>query len=344
MKSCKRFCFLYILLCFVILQNRVYSQTSAPAATSADSSVNPLANGENLIHSSDLIDVDIVGSTEFDWRGQLNVEGFLNNINFSKNPIYALCQSEEAVAAKIAGSFANILREPQVVVKILDRSNRPTAVLYGAVKKNQRFRIKRPVSLSELIVISGGFTEQVSGEIQIFRPANLNCSEKKSDATALNNDLVRTDAVPAAEQYITIKINELLAGSVQSNPQILSGDIITVLEAKPLYVTGGVAAPKQIAVRSQLTLSRAIDSAGGLSKDADASEIRIFRRNGIETTSLVADLNKIKAGRAADINLQPFDVVEVSQTGRRRRNFPPIVKEFIASEKQAEKLPLKIID
>ena len=34
----------------------------------------------NLIHSGDLIDVDVVGSIEYDWRGRLNPEGFLDGI------------------------------------------------------------------------------------------------------------------------------------------------------------------------------------------------------------------------------------------------------------------------
>lgn len=346
MKSSKRFRFLYIFLCLVLFQSKADSQTTTPELNSPNLVAGYSDAEDNLIHANDLIDVDVVGSSEFDWRGTLNAEGFLNNVNFTGNPIYALCQSEEAVAVKIAESFGKILREPKVAVKILDRSNRPAAVLFGAVKKNQRFQIKRRISLSELIIISGGFSEQVSGEIQIFRPANLNCSGKNSDSTSPITEPTRQNINITLKtgEYINIKINELLAGAAQSNPQILGGDIITVLEAKPLYITGGVVAPRQIAVRSQLTLSRAIDSAGGLSKDADAREIRIFRRNGIETTSIVADFDKIKAGQAEDVNLQPYDVVEVPQTGRRRRNFPPIVKEFIPDEKQAARLPLKIID
>ncbi len=346
MKSRKRFCFLYIFFCFGIFQNQVNSQNPTPEInlTSITAAASPVAE-ENLIHAGDLIDVDIVGSTEFDWRGTLTAEGFLSNINYSENPIHALCETEETVAKKIAESYSKILREPKVIVKILDRSNRPAAVLYGAVRKNQRFQIKRPVSLSELIIISGGFSEQVSGEIQIFRPKDLNCREKKSVSAAPSVKSTEKDKNTAADkQYINIKISDLLSGVSLSNPQILSGDIITVLEAKPLYISGGVAAPKQLSIRSQLTLSRAIASAGGLSKDADAKEIRIFRRNGIETTSIVANLEKIKSGEAEDINLQPFDVIEVPQTGRERRKFPPVVREFVPTEKQAEKLPLQIID
>lgn len=349
MKSSLRFCFFYIFLCFGIFQNNAFPQSPTPAPNrsgTAASDADSFKAEENLIHAGDLIDVDIVGSTEFDWRGNLSADGFLNNINFSEKPIYALCETEEAVAEKIADSYRKILRDPQVIVRILDRSARPLAVLYGAVRKNQRFQVKRSVSLNELIIISGGFSDQVSGDIQIFRPRNLNCSVKKNDSKPPADQAVpvNTNASATDEQFVNIKISDLLSGDKRFNPQILGGDVITVFEAKPLYVSGSVVAPKQLSVRASLTLSRAIDSAGGLAKDADATQIRIFRRAGVETKFIVADLTKIKAGQAADPDLQPFDVIDVPSTGRGRENFAPVVREFVPSEKQPDKLPLKIID
>ncbi|HXG83494.1 MAG TPA: SLBB domain-containing protein [Pyrinomonadaceae bacterium] len=331
------------------MPGKVASQIPAPTVPEINTVAASLVAEENLIHPSDLIDVDVVGSTEFDWRGTLSPEGFLSGINFTDAPVYALCQSEENVASKIAESYGKILRDPKVIVKILDRSNRPVSVLYGAVKKNQRFQIKRAVLLNELIILAGGFTDRVSGEIQIYRPPNLNClnqPSKPSEETVETTE--NKDAAPAAQvvpsEYINIKIGDLLSGKSQFNPQILSGDIITVPEAKPVYVTGGVASPKQIPVRSQITLSRAIDSAGGLTKDADAGEIRVFRRNGVEISTIAADLNKIKAGQAEDIFLQAFDVVEIAQSGREKRKFPPVIKEYVENQRQADKLPLQIIE
>ena len=347
MKSTQPFRFTYVFFLAAVFLNNVFSQSATPTPeVVAPVVVTPAVAEENLIHSGDLIDVDIVGSTEFDWRGNLDSDGFLSNVNFSETPIYALCETEEAVAAKVVDSYRKILRDPKVIVKILDRTNRPLAVLYGAVKKNQRFQIKRFVSLSEIIIISGGFTEQVSGEIEIFRPRNLNCSEKKIDIKTTGDDAAQTAAKPvsSAVQPTNIKISDLLSGDARFNPQILGGDIITVSEAKPLYIIGGVVAPKQIPVRAELTLSRAIDSVGGLSKDADTAEIRIFRRSGFETKSIVANLDKIRAGQAADVNLQPFDVIEVPITGGGRKDFSPVVKEFVISEKQSEKLPLTVVD
>ncbi len=348
MESNYRYHFSYIFLCIFFIQGLIFAQT---VSQTPENELKKTAESEsNLIHLGDLIDVDVIGSLEYDWRGTLNPEGFLDGIHFVENSVYALCQSEEDVADAVAKAYGKILREPKVVVKILDRSKRPFSVLDGAVKTPQRFQISRSVALNELIIVSGGFTDKVSGEIQIFRPQNLNCLAKitekpqPSDETALTQEKYVPARQDNGSQYINIKISDLLKGKAEANPQILSGDIITVLEAQPIYVIGGVANPKQISTRSQMTLSRAIASAGGVTKDGDGKRITIFRRAGNETKIIEADLEKLKTDQTADIILQAFDIVEVAQTGRDKKKFPPVIKIADTAEKNSANLPLRIID
>lgn len=328
----------------IFLQSSVSGQTPA-----TEPSPEPDKSEAELIHFGDLIDVDIVGSVEFDWRGSITPEGFLLGLDYIEEPIYALCRGEEAVAEDIAKGYSKLLRDPKVKVKILDRSNRPTTVIYGAVKTEQRFQIKRPIYLNELIVFAGGFTEKANGTIQIFRPANLSCNAKKleNNASAASEDSKNVfvpASQPAGANNIDIKISELLKGEKSANPQIFSGDIITVLSADPIYVIGGVNSPKQIAMRAEMTLSRAIASAGGLAKDADAKTVTIFRRNGSESKVIEADYGKIDSGQAEDITLQAFDIVEVAVKGRGKSKFPPVVRVTEPDGKNGGNLPLRVID
>ena len=62
----------------------------------------------NLLHFGDLLDVDVVGSFEYDWRGTLTPEGFINGLDALENRIYGLCRSEEDVAKDIAAGFSKI--------------------------------------------------------------------------------------------------------------------------------------------------------------------------------------------------------------------------------------------
>jgi len=350
MKSRKFYFLSYILLCLILSQSSAKSQTPTPTPDAiAGNSSEPIKTEANLIHPGDLIDVDVIGSVEYDWRGTLNPEGFLDGIDFIDNPIFALCRSEEAIALDVAKAYSKNLRDPKVVVRVLDRSNRPLSVLYGAIKTPQRFQIKRPIFLNELIIVSGGLTERASGQIRIFRQKSLSCQLPDEKLNSNGGDVESREKFVAASQttgsiYLDIKVSDLLTGKKEANPQILSGDIVTVLEAESIYVIGGVANPKNISARSQITLSRAISSAGGVTKNADVTKVIVYRREAGETKIIEADLEKIKANAADDLILRAFDIVEVPQSGREKTKFPPILKIDEPAEKKALNLPLRIID
>ena len=307
------------------------------AAQNADSeghSLRPETAAEtDLVHFGDLIDVDVIGSLDFDWRGTLTPEGFLNGLEKSQDPVFALCRSETDIAGDIAKEYGKILRDPQVVVKIIDRSGRPAAILDGAVKSPHRFRIKRPVFLNELVVMSGGITDTASGEIRVYRPGDISCVEASGTA-----------APDAGSQTVMIQISDLLRGKKDANPRIQSGDIVSVLEAFPIYVIGGVNNPRQLSSRARTTLTAAISSAGGLAHDAEESDITIFRRATGDVRTIRADLKKIESKAVPDIELKPYDIVDVGQRGRGAKRFPPVLENGENSRQNAENLPLKVVD
>ncbi len=334
------FCFAY----FSVFPQTAETTVTTETAETIQKKIDPEMD---LIHLGDTIDVDILGSVEYDWRGTLTPEGFLNGLNFIDEQVFAQCKTETEVAAAVAAGYTKLLRDPKVVVRILDRSNRPASTIFGAVKKEQRFQIQRSVFLNELIILSGGLTDRASGEIQIFRPSNISCVEifrRQQNETAENTDrekFIQTSQTKGSET-IKIKIADLLKGN--ENPAIYSGDIITVLEAEPIYVIGGVAAPKRISSREQTTLSRAIAGAGGFTKEADQKKITVFRREGKETKIIEANFDEIKDNSEKDILLQAYDVVDVGVKGRSKSKIAPIVRDEDVSKKNITGLPLKIID
>jgi len=286
-------------------------------------------NEADLIHFGDLIDVDFDGTAEYDWRGSLKENGMLEGLD-EYSPVSALCRSEADVAADIARTYSKIVRDPKVTVRIIDRSNRAVAQLDGAVKMPMRFRFQRPSRLRELIVAAGGFTDDLGGKIVIFRPDNLNCLEKSSSGNGI--------------QVINISISELLAGEESADPVILSGDLITVQEAVPIYVIGAVNDPKPIYARAGMALSRAVATAGGLAKGAVAQKVSIFRRDGAKTTVMQVDLEEIENGEINDVELKAFDIIEVAFKGRSQRIYPPVIAGGENRDGRAPELPLKIIE
>lgn len=269
----------------------------------------------------------MVGSLEFDWRGGVNAEGFLDGFDKTADPIFVRCLSPREAADLISKVYSKILRDPVVEVRILDRSNRALAYVDGAVKTPQRLRIKREISLKELIVLSGGITDTASGDISIFRPENLSCS-----------------AAPAKASTKMVAIADLLSGKAESNPKILSGDIVTVVEALPVFVIGGVGVPKQISLRSTLTLSRAVLIAGGVAKGGTPDAVTIYRREDGTTKIIAANLDEIEAGKAEDPVLKPYDVVDVGERGKEKRMFPPVIDAAGSRFQKQAKMPIRVIE
>lgn len=297
-------------------------------AAAANGQTQPTPTPE-LVHYGDLIDLDVEGGFEFDWRGRLSPEGFLDGLNTYGDPVYGLCRSEAEIAADVVKAYKRLLRDPVVTVRVIDRSNRAVATLDGAVKLPQRFQLRRPAKLLELIVLAGGITDDAGGEIQLFRPPNLSC--ERSQAPAGN---------AAAVEVITIA--DLLSGKAAANPLVRSGDLITVRGTMPIYVIGGVNNPRNIGARTVMTVTRAIAAAGGLAKEADTQNVVIFRRDGNDTRTLDVELDKINAGNASDIELRPMDIVEVGQKGRGKRSYPPVLAG--SQNKAPITLPLRIVE
>lgn len=286
----------------------------------------------DLIHHGDIVDVDVVGGSEFDWRGRLTPEGVLDGLNSFGDPIPGLCRSEEEVAADVRRAYSKFLRDPVVVVRVIDRSGRPVAILDGAVKLPQKFQLNRPATLRELVVLSGGILDDASGDIQIFRPAGLDCSarEAKGDRRESNSLSV-----------VNITIKDLISGEPAADPLIRSGDIITVRRADVIYLIGGVANPHQISSRTSTTLTRAIATAGGIAKQGDPSSVTIYRRQDQVTERIEVDLKKVESGEASDPPLRAFDIVEISVKGAEKRKFPPIATKELPVRNS---MPLRIVD
>lgn len=328
----KKYLTIYRSLLFFCVAFQAVSTANAQDAKPAETPTITVASND-LVHFGDLIDVDIVGGFEFDWRGKLTPEGFLDGLEGFSEPVFGLCRSEAQIASDVARVYSRILREPKVVVRIIDRSNRAVATLSGAVKAPARFRLRRKATLRELLVMAGGLLDSSSGEVAIFRPKNASCAASTAIFAPSDN----------TSQTFLIKISDLLKGGQGFDPEIVGGDIVTVLTADPIYVIGAVGNPRPIFSREKLSLSRVIAMAGGLAKNADGGKITVFRRENAATKVIEADLMKIEKGESVDELLKPFDIIEVAARGRQKQKFPPVIVRDDPRDKRPD-LPLRIVE
>jgi polysaccharide export outer membrane protein len=263
-----------------------------------------------LLGPGDVVDVRVFGQPELSSSAQVDSDGNLSALPFLETPIRAKCRTDKDVQKDITLAYAKFINNPQVSVRISERNSRQPATVFGAVRQATRVEMKRKVRLNELMAVSGGFTEKAAGTIQILHTEPLMCPEAGEEAEAAPIDGTR---IPLQ----IVRIADLRAGKTEANPVIRPGDYVLVTEAEPVYITGSVLSPGGLYLRDQLTLSRALAMEGGARKEAKLTEVKVYRQVPGATNSepLVVDVAAIKKNLKPDFVLQPYDIIEVAESG-----------------------------
>ena len=297
-----------------VLAGRVHAQepqqqTSAPGSAQS-SSMDIQGIKAYLLGPGDVLDVRVFGQPELTSTVQVDGDGNLSSLPFLETPIRAKCRSDKDIQKDIAAAYSKFINNPQVSVRISERNSRQPATVFGAVRQATRVEMKRKVRLNELMAVSGGFTERAAGTIQILHTEPLMCPEAGEESEAAPIDGTK---IPLQ----IVKISELRSGKAEANPVIRPGDYVLVTEAEPVYVTGAVLAPGGVYLRDQLMLSRALAMVGGVRKEAKVNDVRIYRQVAGSANQEVihVDLAAIKKNLKPDFVLQPYDVIEVSESG-----------------------------
>lgn len=277
-------------------------------SVSPASSVDSQGIRRYLLGPGDTLDVRVFGQPDLNWQGEVDADGTLTSLPFIETPIRAQCKTDKEVQKEIIAAYSKFLKSPQISVRVTGRNSRPPAMIFGAVPIPTRVQMFRRVRLNELITQSGGYTERANGDIQILHMEPVMCPEPGE----IDEPLVASDgqSLNALKVY---KIADLLAGKPEANPVIRPGDVVTVMEAKPVYITGSVISPQPLLLRDGLTLSKALAMVGGVSQNGVSKDIRIYRSKlGSPEQELVrVDFNEIKKKRKPDVVLQAYDIIEV---------------------------------
>lgn len=170
--------------------------------------------------------------------------------------------------------------------------------VFGAVRRAARFDVTSNVSVVKALAMVGGPNEHAGKTLHVLHPCN--CS-KCGEAASKVNEYELADVLRAKES---------------GGPLLAPGDILVVDEVSVVFITGNVLQQKEVRFLEGLTLTKAIAYAGGISIPSDAVLIRIIRRRDIEPylKPILVDLKAVRERRAADLSLEPWDIVEVSDS------------------------------
>lgn len=285
----------------------------APAPTPIPPQALYTARGEYVLGLGDVLQLKVYGEPQFDGDLTIEEDGRIV-VPFSDTPIPARCRKVNAVRKDVLEALAVLLKNPKVDLRVKDRTSRRPAVVYGAVRSPQQYQMQRPARLLELLSNSGGVTEQHSGTIQIWHTEPPMCAEDVPENAPARTAQAGEDALGLP--FEVYRVTDLRQGQPEANPYIRNGDIIYVAEASPIYIVGNVVQPTNLYLREGMTLTRALATVGGV-KDANESKVKIYRLNQqtMKQQEMVVDFKAIKANKTKDVELQPYDIVEVPKRG-----------------------------
>ena len=325
----------------VALSALAQDQSSGPVQGSSSAVVDNQGVRGYLLGPGDVLDVRVFGQPDLSSVVEIDDSGQISSLPFLETPIPAQCRTEKEVQRDITSAYSKYIRNPQVSVRITERKSRPPATISGAVRSPMQITMFRRVRLHELITKAGGWTDRASGTIQImhtqpemcpepaepiFQKASAEPAKPSADPSKPGNEPTKASVEPtkASAELSTgtfgvavFKISDLKMGKEAADPYIRPGDIVIITEGEPIYVTGAVMGPRELVLRDQLTLGRAIAMAGGAQRMANTGEVHIYRQKDglVGQEDLKINYGEIKKGKQPDVLLKAYDIIDVGESG-----------------------------
>ena len=179
------------------------------------------------------------------------------------------------------------LVSPRVVVRVREYQSQFVWVR-GAVLRPGRKPLRSGTRLVDALLDAGGFQDGASGEVVLERSAGAFADGTRSARFRF------AGASPTLEELEQLGL------------PLLAGDVITAMIQRWVTVSGAVRRPGRHEFEGTLTLSRAVEAAGGILRNG-SERVLVRRRDG----DIEVDLGAVREGRVEDLALAPGDQVVV---------------------------------
>jgi protein involved in polysaccharide export with SLBB domain len=179
------------------------------------------------------------------------------------------------------------LAAPRVAVRVRDYQSQFVWVR-GAVWRPGRKPLRSGTRLVDALLDAGGFQEGASGEVTVER-----AGATFADGThSARFRFPVTSPSPEALQQLSLPL--------------VAGDVVTAGIQRWITVSGAVKKPGRHEFEDALTVSRAVEAAGGLLRNG-SERVLVRRKEG----DVEVDLGAVRDGHAEDLALAPGDQVVV---------------------------------
>jgi polysaccharide export outer membrane protein len=167
----------------------------------------------------------------------------------------------------------------------------------GAVEKPGNVALEGDMRLAQVLASVGG-----------IRQANSN------DRVVTLGDL---DGTRLMREGVALPIDarKALEGDLRHNVRVRSGDVVVVPPALHgrIIVLGDVRKPQTFPFRQGMRLTEVLADAGGLTREADAADVRVLRGGFAHPRIYRANVNDLLLAKRSDVVLAAGDVVFVTE-------------------------------
>jgi len=244
--------------------------------------------------------------------------------------------TEEAAGAKIESALVTqrILPEARVHLHVVNSTS--SGIVYaGAIRNNGEMPARRGLRLADVVTTAqpnpNANMERVrivtsSGNEFIVNYKSYDGTNNANNPELRTGDMVLFDHVNGPPTQTPVRPTHPVvqqpnppgqppyqpSGQPANNPQNPDPNWHNP-SGKPRMVTviGAVASPRSVSWHEGMSVSEAIDQAGGLLKTADTSNVKIQRKIDGNTRIYKEDVKAASEGLSGEVMLRPDDVIDV---------------------------------
>ncbi len=234
----------------------------------------------------DLLSIKVYEADDLSAEVRINTRGTATYPLLGEVEIGALTtrEAEEKLQSLIGAKY---VKDPHVSVFVKEYRSKNVA-LVGAVTRPGNYELLGRASLLDALAQAGGLSPNAGKLIYLTRQGE--------------------------DKQIEVDLDQLLVkGDTKLNLPVSMGDTIFVPEAGIYYVNGAVRRSGQFTLKEDVTVSQAIQIAGGLETGAKASDLKLLRFKDGQRQIVPLDLKSIERGEQKDITLQDQDILFVDK-------------------------------
>ncbi|HXG30105.1 MAG TPA: SLBB domain-containing protein [Thermodesulfobacteriota bacterium] len=243
-------------------------------------------NEDYRIGPGDLLDIKVYEAADLSGEVRVSSRGTVTYPLLGEIELGGLTtrESEERLQELIGAKY---VKDPHVSVFVKEYRSKQVAVV-GAVNRPGNYELLGKGSILDALAMAGGLKEEAGKLLYLSRHGQ--------------------------NGQIEIDLDRLLVkGDTQLNLPVSMGDMIFVPEAGTFYVNGAVKKPGSFRLKDEITVSQAVQMAGGLETGARASDAKLLRFKDGQRQVMDIDLKAIERGEQKDIALQDQDVLYLSK-------------------------------